>query len=93
MLFMLASTLLDAATTSLGLALGLPEAGPLASRLLPPLGPLYWPLQQLALQLLYRLPERRLGDPGLAEAIAALGPWAAGWHNLGLILRVAAGGG
>jgi len=45
-LFLLAlAVLLDAATTSLGLALGSAENGPLASRLLPRLGALYWLLE------------------------------------------------
>ncbi len=84
------AVLLDAATTTLGLGLGVPEAGPLASRLLPLLGPLYWVFQLTLLLGLYRLLRTRL-PPDWAATIAALGPWAAGWHNAGLLLRGAFG--
>ena len=80
------AVLVDTASTILGLSLGLGEAGPVASRLLPLMGPLYWPLEAAVLYGLYRL-LRRAGVPrGLASALAALGPWLAGWANLGLLL-------
>ena len=85
------ATLLDALTTSLGLWLGLAEAGPAASRLLPALGPLYWPLQLLVLLSLYLTLERLPWTRGLGF-LAGLGPWVAGWLNLYRILGVLLGG-
>jgi hypothetical protein len=87
------SVLLDASTTTLGLALGLGEAGPVASRIIYALGPLYWLLEAGALLGLYYVILRctRL-PPGPASAVVILGPWVAGWHNAGLIARVVLGG-
>lgn len=88
----LLASLMDAATTSLGLALGLEERGPVASTALPLLGPLYWPLQAALLSLVYAL-LRRLGVDGwLAAGAAASGPWLAAWTNAAGLLSFIAGG-
>ena len=84
------AVLLDALTTSLGLKLGLSEQGPIASSLLPALGPLYWPLQLLALLSLYLLLEALPWTRGLGFTVG-LGPWVAGWLNLYRIAGVLAG--
>ena len=81
------SVLLDAATTTTGLALGLAENGPIASRLLPSLGTLYWLLELTLLLILYYI-MRHAGLPEDHVALAtAIGPWTAGWSNLGAVLR------
>ena len=81
------SVLLDAATTTTGLALGMAENGPIASRLLPVLGALYWLLELLVVYVLYSV-LARLGLPGdVAAAASIAGPWLAGWSNLGVVLR------
>lgn len=81
------SVLLDAVSTSLGLALGLAENGPIASRLLPVLGALYWLLELLVVYTLYSV-LARLGLPGDQAVLASIaGPWLAGWSNLGIVLR------
>ena len=67
---------LDALTTTYALSLGLHEAGPLASRLLPVMGPLYFILVEypvlLALVFLGRARGRRLLEavPFAAAALA-----------------------
>ena len=81
------SVLLDAATTTTGLALGMAENGPVASMLLPSLGALYWLLELLVVYALYSM-LARLGLPGdVAAAASIAGPWLAGWSNLGVVLR------
>ena len=83
------AVLLDAASTIVGLARGAPEAGPVASRLLPLLGPAYFGVELGVLYGLARVLEERAGLPrSLASALAALGPWTAGWHNLALLIRL-----
>ena len=82
--------LLDMATTVIGLSLGLPEGGPVASRVLAVWGvPGYAALEAGAVYSLYYILRRRA--PGW-EAFSALGPWLAAWSNIGLILRHVAGG-
>ena len=73
------AVLVDAASTVLGLSLGLGEAGPLASWLLPLIGPLYWPIEAAVLYGLYRLleargPPRPRRTPG-SPAGATRGSW------------------
>ena len=84
-----AAVLLDAASTTLGLGLGLGEAGPLASRLLPLMGPGYWALEAAVVLLLRGLLEARGLPRELAALAASVGPWLAGWRNLGILLRAA----
>ena len=87
------AVLLDAASMILGLSLGLPEAGPAASRLMPVLGPVYFGLELALLLGLYRV-LAWAGVPGHWAALAAaVGPWTAGWHNTGLLLRLGVLGG
>ena len=86
-----AAVLLDAASSTLGLSLGLGEAGPLASRLLPVLGLAYWPLELGVVLGLRWLLEARGLPRSLASALAAVGPWLAGWRNLGLLLALGVG--
>ena len=81
------SVALDASSTILGLGLGLSENGPLASRLLAVLGLGYWLLEAAVLYGLYLLLRLRLPREWAALAAAA-GPWLAGWHNLGLAMRL-----
>ena len=85
------ATALDAATTTIGLYFGLPEAGPLASRLIPVLGVWYWPLQLAVLLGLYLALERLPWTRGLGFTVG-LGPWVAGWLNIYRILGVLPGG-
>ena len=83
-----AAVLLDAASTIAGLARGAPEAGPVASRLLPLLGPAYWAVEAAVVHGLARILEERARLPrSLASALAVLGPWTAAWHNLALLIR------
>ena len=81
------AVLLDAVTTTIGLSLGLLESGPVASRLLPILGPLYWPLQLAILLFLYLALESTRYTRGLGFTVG-LGPWVAGWLNLYAIAGV-----
>lgn len=82
------SVILDAASTHLGLALGLAENGPIASRLLPSLGTLYWLLELTILLVLYYTVRRCAKLPSDYAVLAAVaGPWLAGWSNLGMVLR------
>jgi len=79
------ASLLDALTTLHGLSLGLAEAGPIAIRLIPLLGPAYFALQLLLLLTLYTL-LRRAGIPRLLAALApSLGPLTAALANATLI--------
>ncbi|MEB3774425.1 MAG: hypothetical protein GSR86_05820 [Desulfurococcales archaeon] len=85
-LLMFLSVLLDAVPTHLGLWLGLGENGPLASRLMPSLGVLYWLLELGVLLIMYYI--RYTGLLGSRAALATVvGPWAAGWSNLCVVLR------
>ena len=88
-----AAVLLDAASTILGLSLGLGESVPVASRLLPLIGPVYFALELGMVYGLYRV-LLHAGVPGHWAALAAaLGPWTAGWANTGLLLRLGVLGG
>lgn len=60
------SVILDAVSTHLGLWLGLGENGPLASRILPLLGPAYWLLELtvLLIIILYTEMHGAAGEPG-----------------------------
>ncbi len=79
--------LLDAASTIAGLGLGLAEHGVVAQRLLALLGPAYFAVEAAVLYGLSRVLEKR-GVPGKwSQLVASVGPWLAGWSNLGLILR------
>jgi len=72
--------LLDFSTTIIGLGLGIPEGGPVASRILAVWGiPGYAGVEAGAVFSLYYIIRRRA--PGW-ERLAALGPWLAGWANL-----------
>ena len=87
------TVLLDAASTILGLGLGLPESGPVASRLLPLMGPVYFAVELGVVYGLNRL-LRYTGHEGhRAATVASLGPWLAGWHNMGLLVRLGVPGG
>ena len=83
------AVILDFSSTLVGLKLGLAERGLVAGRLLPVLGVAYFVFEFTVLYSLYYV----LGKTGLsrewAAAIVAVGPWLAGWSNIGLILRVA----
>jgi len=82
------SVILDAASTHLGLWLGLAERGPLASMLLHSLGPLYWLLESMVLLISYYIIRRSVRLPsGWATLATVTGPWLAAWSNLGYILR------
>ena len=64
----------------------MPEAGPVAVKLLSTIGLAYFGLELGVLLSLYII-LRKIGlQPGYAALVAALGPWAAGWHNLGVLL-------
>ena len=78
--------LLDLSTTILGLSLGIPEGGPVASRILAVWGvPGYAALEAGVTFSLYYVLRRRA--PGW-ERLAALGPWLASWANAYHILGV-----
>lgn len=79
--------LLDFATTILGLSLGLPEAGPVATRLMSIIGIAYFALEAAVIYTLYRVLAKRIGS--IYAQIAALGPWLAAWHNALVLARVA----
>ena len=85
------AVLLDFSSTLLGLHSGLAERGLIAGRLMPVLGVAYFLLEYAVLYSLYYA----MGRAGLsrewAAAIAAVGPWTAGWHNLALLLRPGGG--
>lgn len=72
------ASMLDAASTTMGLALGLQELGPVASGMLEALGPLYWGVQVLllyTLSLALRLwGEAALGGPGWWPLVAYTAP-------------------
>jgi uncharacterized membrane protein len=92
-LILFLAVLLDASTTTIGLAMGLGEAGPLASRLLSVLGLGYWLLELTVLLFIYYLIRRIARLPAEYAILASTaGPWTAGWHNMGLVLRVVLGG-
>ena len=78
--------LLDFTTTIAGLSLGLPEAGPIASRLMALFGVAYFALEAGVIYTLYRVLAKRIGS--IYAQIAALGPWLAGWHNIIVLARV-----
>ena len=84
------SVALDALSTSLGLSVGLAESGPLASRLLAVLGVAYFAVEAAVLYGLYLLLRLRLPRDWAALAVA-VGPWLAGWRNLGLAMRLLGG--
>jgi len=86
--FVAIAVLLDAASTIMGLSLGLPESGPVASRLIALLGPAYFAVEAAVLYGMYRVLESRGLSSSYAQLAAAIGPWLAGWTNLGVILRV-----
>ncbi len=82
------AVLLDFSSTLLGLKLGLAERGLIAGRLLPVMGVAYFLLEYAVLYSLYYAMSR-IGLPKQwAAAVAAVGPWLAGWHNLALLLRL-----
>ncbi|BBC20936.1 hypothetical protein [Aeropyrum globular virus 1] len=87
------AVLLDATTTTIGLWLGLAENGPLASMLLPVLGPLYWLLELTVILILYNVIRRYARLPSdWAMLVSVIGPWTAGWANLAMVARVVLGG-
>ena len=81
------AVLVDAASTIVGLSMGLREGGLLATRLIGVLGIAYFAVEAGILYTLYRLLRDRIGSNDYAALIASLGPWLAGWHNIGLVLR------
>ena len=81
---LLSGILLDAASTLLGIMLGLPEKGPLASLLIQTVGPLYFGIEFSILYLLCRVVGLSL-DTRYAELVIASVPWLAGWHNMGVV--------
>ena len=86
------AVLLDAASTIAGLARGAPEAGPVASRLLPLLGPAYWAVEAVVVHGLARILEERARLPrSLAAALSTVGPWTAAWHNIAVLARLGGG--
>jgi len=80
--------LLDLFATAAGLSLGLPEAGPVARRVMLLVGiPGYAALEAaIVLSSYYIL--RKMPHTRPWAALAALGPWLAGWANLYHILGV-----
>ena len=84
----LLAVILDAVSTTLGIMIGFGERGPLASRLLLLIGHAYWLLEALVLVSIYRLLRWWGLRPEWASLASALGPWLAGWRNLGLVLGV-----
>ena len=83
------AVIVDAASTILGLGMGLVEHGPVASRLIALLGPAYFAVEYGVLYGLSRVLEARAGLPAAwAQLAASVGPWLAGWTNIGLVLRV-----
>lgn len=72
--------LLDFTTTVIGLSLGLPEAGPVATRLMSIIGIAYFTVEATIIYTLYRVLAKRIGS--IYAQIAALGPWLAAWHNI-----------
>lgn len=86
LLLLAGATLADAIWTTLGLSLGLTERGPVASRLLPELGPLYWLFQFTVLTLLYRALTRAGLRSEVAAVTAALGPAVAAASNMLMVL-------
>ena len=86
-LLVLAAVLLDFSSTLLGLRLGLPEAGPVAAKLLGMVGLAYFGLEAIILYSLYYITRKTTGlQPGYAALVAVVGPWLAGWHNIGILL-------
>ncbi len=86
-LLVLAALLLDFSSTLIGLRLGLPEAGPIAAKLLGTVGLAYFALELVVLLFLYYIIRKTTGlQPGYAALIAAVGPWLAAWHNIGILL-------
>ena len=92
---LVAGPALDAGTTLVGVfMLGLPEVQRIPRWIFAHLGA--WGLlvtftyELLLAIIIYRVFSRWLGDLALAPAIA--GPWVTGWRNLGILLRVLAGG-
>lgn len=93
MRLILLSVVLDAATTLVGLRIGLEEKGPIAKTLIPLIGPLYFLIEALALTGIYLLVKgilERTGHQGIACPAVAAVPWLVAWHNLGLLLRTVA---
>jgi len=80
--------LLDFSTTVIGLGLGLPEAGPVASRILAVWGiPGYAAVEAGVVYSLYYI-LRKIPHTREWAALAALGPWLAAWLNAYHILGV-----
>jgi len=76
----------DASSTILGLSL--PGAGPVAQRLIPVLGVAYFAVEYGVLYGLSRILESRGLPSSYAQLAASVGPWLAGWTNIGLVLRI-----
>ena len=67
--------------------MGLPEAGPVAAKLMSMVGLAYFALELVVLLFLYYIIRKITGlQPGYAALIAAVGPWLAAWHNIGILL-------
>ena len=64
----------------------MPEAGPVAAKLMSMVGLAYFGPEAVILYSLYYV-TRKIGlQPGYAALIAAVGPWLAAWHNIGILL-------